>query len=554
MFTASLRELTFRENPVLVKDLRTRMRGGRAFLIMAVYTVILVGAFLVWCLNTVAFRPRWADLPADLGRQWFVMLFAVQMPLVIALMPALTAGSFTIEHEQRTFELMLLTSLKPHQMVWGRALSAAAFVALLATCSLPFAGLCFVLGGVTPGEVIVGYLTLILSGLLFASMGVAASCLHQRTVAATISAYMLLALYWGTVGLLAVLCWETTRWGSAPTKYIALAGVEPISCALYGSESGAFLGGSAPLWLVGFPFNALATWMFVTLGVNNFPYHRGQRAGLLRAQVWGLYLIAAMAFGGWLWAEMTRWVGSRKLDASDARDVTAVFLGVAAIATLVFLPLFSTKTFDRMPQERLSALLFGALSPRNFLRGGLRTAPGYVALWILTILPLTWVIFKVGGFNLFDFGVDYLWKTYLVVTVTVIFYVALGIYLSLALRPHRVAAGVILYVVMVLLLVFPTVGFAVAMESPYYYDDEGNRPTRQQTAPLWMETVYFFSSPASLVPMIWTQKDDPYLWRRLPKLRVPPERWWTMTLACYAGLTLLVSLLTVRAVERGRRG
>ena len=86
------------------------------------------------------------------GRRIYDAVFALQAVLIALITPALTAGAITLEREQRAYEMLVMTQLRPMEVVAGKLAAALAFVALLLTSSLPLLSLSFFFGGVSPGE------------------------------------------------------------------------------------------------------------------------------------------------------------------------------------------------------------------------------------------------------------------------------------------------------------------------------------------------------------------------------------------------------------------
>ena len=55
-----------------------------------------------------------------MGRTFFEILFYSQAVMIALITPALTAGAISIEREQRTFEMLRGTILRPRSIVWGK--------------------------------------------------------------------------------------------------------------------------------------------------------------------------------------------------------------------------------------------------------------------------------------------------------------------------------------------------------------------------------------------------------------------------------------------------
>src|SRR5436309_3535471 len=105
---ASLRELTW-DNPVLVKEFRTRMRGARAYWVLLIYvlllTLVVAFMYLNWYAQSSAGGISHQAASAT-GRALFQVLFSLQAGLVALITPALTAGAVTIEREQQTYQML----------------------------------------------------------------------------------------------------------------------------------------------------------------------------------------------------------------------------------------------------------------------------------------------------------------------------------------------------------------------------------------------------------------------------------------------------------------
>jgi hypothetical protein len=178
------------ENPVLTKELRTRMRGARAYWILFVY-LLLLSLILFFTYMTWWQSQRGDDMGAgqaafSVGKMFYLVVLCTQSVLVGLITPALTAGSISIEREQRTYEMLSASLLPRRSIVAGKLWAASAFVGLLLTASLPLVSLCFLLGGVSPGEVFASYGLLLTVAFVYGGVGVAWSAIARKTATATV--------------------------------------------------------------------------------------------------------------------------------------------------------------------------------------------------------------------------------------------------------------------------------------------------------------------------------------------------------------------------------
>ena len=178
-------------NPVLVKELRGRMRGWRALLLLSVYLMVMSGFVLIIYLTTRDAVTGGFGGPqsARMGQNLFYGMVIIQMAMVALLTPAFTSGAITQEREQKTYELLVTTLLPPRSIVLGKLGAALAYVALLIVAVAPLESLAFMFGGVSPEEIILSQVVVLASAMLFASAGVFWSAVVRSSVASNVLTY-----------------------------------------------------------------------------------------------------------------------------------------------------------------------------------------------------------------------------------------------------------------------------------------------------------------------------------------------------------------------------
>ena len=191
-----------------VKELRGRMRGRRAFVILTIYLLLLAGFALmaeklVEANYVTGFGGQSAFAGAAIGQGIFAALLMLMTLQVAFLAPSSTSGSISLEREKQTLELLIATPISSLAIVVGKLLSALVFVFLLIAASIPLMAVVFVYGGVGPEDVLRGYVVLIATALGLGSFGLLCSSLVKRTTAATaITIFGVLAVTVGTVFVL----------------------------------------------------------------------------------------------------------------------------------------------------------------------------------------------------------------------------------------------------------------------------------------------------------------------------------------------------------------
>lgn len=179
----------FTENPITIKELRSRMRGARAYAVMTSYLFVM-GAFVFFIYLLVAIDGSTSsNTNRQAGQAIFLTMICVQTFLVIFIGPAFTSGAITGEKERQTFELLRTTLLSPSSFVLGKLISALSYVFLLILAAIPLISMAFMLGGVDVWEVVISQVLLLVGAVLFAMMGLFFSSTMKTTLAASVTTY-----------------------------------------------------------------------------------------------------------------------------------------------------------------------------------------------------------------------------------------------------------------------------------------------------------------------------------------------------------------------------
>ncbi|MHB0935064.1 MAG: hypothetical protein ACYDCO_04615 [Armatimonadota bacterium] len=155
-----IRGMEERLPPMVRKEMRSLMRGRRAPVILFSSAAVAAG---VGCgTYFLGFQSvSGAGAYAEVGRQLFGVLILLEAVLVLVLMPALCAGSMLREYRQGTLESLLLTRLTPRNVIAGKLYAALGFVLVVLLAVLPVMAVAFLLGGVSPWEVLAMHLLLL---------------------------------------------------------------------------------------------------------------------------------------------------------------------------------------------------------------------------------------------------------------------------------------------------------------------------------------------------------------------------------------------------------
>jgi len=199
------REFIAAVQTIMVKELRSRFRGRRAFVVLTVYLALL--ALILYGVYTLLAAERQgigfggpATASAIIGQAIFGVLSAFELLLICFIAPGFTAGAISLEREKQTLDLLVSTPMRPGAIVVGKLLAALAFILLMITAAIPLNAIAFMYGGVTIGDLVRQQVVLFSAALGLGTIGLFFSALLKRTQAATVLTYCaMLALTVGSV-------------------------------------------------------------------------------------------------------------------------------------------------------------------------------------------------------------------------------------------------------------------------------------------------------------------------------------------------------------------
>lgn len=182
-------------NPILEKDLKTKLRGWRSTILICCYVILLIAILFVYFAsnnifnpyNTQTFNPRMAI-------DAYNLIITFQFALLFLAVPAITATSVSSERERQTLDLMLVTSTPARKIIVGKIMVSLAHTMLLLVASMPVIGVVFFFGGIGFLDILKLVLFYILTSFFVASCGVFFSTVFKRNIVAIISTYIFLGL------------------------------------------------------------------------------------------------------------------------------------------------------------------------------------------------------------------------------------------------------------------------------------------------------------------------------------------------------------------------
>ncbi len=198
--TRTLREILTR-NPVVLKELRGRMRGARAFVLLTFHILAMSGfVTLLYAAYTASASSPYSGFDRQaLGKVVFFGVVGIELLMVCFITPSFTVNAISGERERQTYDLLRTTLLSARALVFGKLASAMSFVLLLLLAAFPLQSLAFLLGGIAPEEVAIASLLLFVTAFLYGAAGILFSSIMRRTLGATVLTYSFVLLT--TLGL-----------------------------------------------------------------------------------------------------------------------------------------------------------------------------------------------------------------------------------------------------------------------------------------------------------------------------------------------------------------
>ncbi|MCK6448478.1 MAG: hypothetical protein L6Q99_18970 [Planctomycetes bacterium] len=198
-----------RLNPILVKEVRQALRG-RYFRNLFWLTVVLatgIGVFMIFIANVNG------DVD-ELGPNFFTATFGVLSFAVHTFVPFWAFQSMGAEWEENTYDLLVISDLRPRQMVLGKVLAATVQGLLYYSAFTPFLVSTFLMGGVDILAIAVLIGLSLLASITLSFVAVAFSTLGKTKIVraglAMLLAGALLPMSFGAIGFGTLLVQESS--------------------------------------------------------------------------------------------------------------------------------------------------------------------------------------------------------------------------------------------------------------------------------------------------------------------------------------------------------
>jgi len=331
-----------RINPILVKEVRQALRGSY---FRNLFWIIVVGATAISVLHLLNYGVQGTS--ANMGPTFFLSNFAVMTAAINAFVPFWAFQSMGGEWEENTYDLLVISNLRPWQLLLGKALAAAIQSLLCFSAFAPYLVSTFLMGGVD----ILGML-LALGGSLILSFVLSLFAVSVATFGRSRVARGILAIV-----VIGILLWFSIA--SFTIGSMLVRNPQGLVGPVYAVALGLFLGGAL-----------LACGLTLAIGCARLGHEHENRSTPLRV------MVVLITLGLLAWMLYGDDAGSRPRLEWFADIPTVAFV----LTCLPFLFLFTeNEQLGRRVQKQVPASRLQALLALPFLPGGGR------AVWLYVI-------------------------------------------------------------------------------------------------------------------------------------------------------------------------
>lgn len=242
---------TYFGNATAKRDLRSQLRGNQALLLWGGYLGVMI--VMIAIAYNQALEPEMLSVSIVQARlhEFYNALMIMLSVVICVVTPAMTAGTIVVERQRQSLDLLFSGPIEPKYLLVGKMMSSFRYTWMLLVLSIPVTAVCVVMGGATWAEVLIAYILLSLSALVFTSIGLTISCITNTPAAAVIWTYLTVAGYLIFISsILAVfgapVASTAFRTGNMPW----FIGIVPFAVVQAAPSVGTVFGHEVPGWLL----------------------------------------------------------------------------------------------------------------------------------------------------------------------------------------------------------------------------------------------------------------------------------------------------------------
>lgn len=184
-------------NPILERELKTRMRTWKTPIILMIYLLIIgiiVALFFVVNNQRGMYMYGGGTFDPSIAIRIYNLIIVGQFIILMLVLPVFTAASISGERERQTLDLMLCTDLSPWKIIFGKITAALSFVFILIIAASPFMSIVFLFGGITLWEIVKVIFFYMITAILVSCIGLYCSTKFKRVVTSIIVTYLIMGI------------------------------------------------------------------------------------------------------------------------------------------------------------------------------------------------------------------------------------------------------------------------------------------------------------------------------------------------------------------------
>jgi hypothetical protein len=460
-----------RINPILVKETRQALKS-RPF--TGTFMLLLVASLLV-SFGGVALAGPNIDYQST-GSMFFVAYFAVLAFAIFVVVPFGAYRSLAAEQEERTYELLSITTLRPGQIVTGKLLVSMIQMFIYFSAIAPFMAFTYLLRGIDMPSILFVLVLALLASLGFSMVGLfLATFATRRGWQVLLSVIMIMGLGFATIG----------------SVVLAAVIVEEMGGAFRDPEFWIVMGGLLTAYVTFFA-------LLFQLGIAQLTFDSDNRSSRVRV-VLLVQFLAGLAWVGWGWVQEVQ--GDREF-----------LLVVAAIGCFYWVIMgsflaaepegISPRVARQIPRNGLLRCLFSLFFP------GPGTALAFVLIHLLLIAGMVALAELTETWAVVNYRARGTRGEATAMTLTMVsyafFYTALGAFVVRLLRRFRpvpAIAGTALTAILALTGTLVPNFFVLTVRAAHYQVYEFWQITDPFTTTAQVSRIPAFTSALVLVPI-----------------------------------------------------
>ncbi len=167
-------------NPLIRSEWRRYIRGKEAFRVqitflgvMAVMTLFFLGIESLNSINS-------GNINLSIAARKFFQSLSILLLIFLSLASiGSNLAAISSEIEKKRMDLLLLTYIEPHELLFGKLYGSTCGLSILAILSLPFFSIVFFVGGISIVEVLLWSFAIILIPIFFGLIGISLSAIAR---------------------------------------------------------------------------------------------------------------------------------------------------------------------------------------------------------------------------------------------------------------------------------------------------------------------------------------------------------------------------------------